>query len=127
MRILFLDDDEYRHKTVRPLMTFDAARTALEAIGLLQVNTYDLVFLDHDLGGLQMVESSEENTGFTVAKWIRDNNPSIGWVILHSLNPGGVLNMDSVLRQADYSTLICPFTRLPDKLAEIINAAKALR
>ncbi len=111
LKILFLDDDLERHKQVRSLMTYDAAYTVKDATDLLQKNEYDLVFLDHDLGGLQMVESEgPEETGYTVAKWMAEHKPVVEDVVLHSLNPGGAANQLGVLR-GHYTVTRMPFTR----------------
>lgn len=120
-RVLFLDDDPWRHKMVRPHMKFDAAYTAADCIRLLAESDYDVVFLDHDLGGAQMVESEgPEETGYTVAKWMEANRRAVGLVVVHSLNPVGRANMLALLRNAGYQTLECPFFRLVPELPRIL-------
>ena len=67
-RILFLDDSPGRHRDIRPHTLHDAAFTAGEAVALLKANAYDIVFLDHDLGGREMVSShGDEETGCSSA------------------------------------------------------------
>lgn len=43
---------------------------AHEAIQALKDHTFDLICLDHDLGGQVMVDSSREDTGAEVARYI---------------------------------------------------------
>ncbi len=119
-RILFLDDDLDRHRKVKSHMPYDAVYTAVGAIEKLSTKQYDIVFLDHDLGGRQMVDSNEEETGYTVAKWIAANKPVIEFIVVHSLNHGGSANMISVLRRAEYECQYIPFTSLLPVLHECI-------
>jgi hypothetical protein len=74
--------------------------TAPECVKYIEDNkdTISFFFLDHDLGGLIMVDSKELNTGYTVAKAIHriygDNHPP---AVIHSLNPAGARNMHKEL------------------------------
>lgn len=105
MKILILDDDMNRHiifnrKLIGHLVT--NVTTAKEAIYKLQTESFDIVFLDHDLGGEIFVSSSHENTGYSVAKWLselKDRQPER--IIIHSLNPVGASNMKSILTNAE--------------------------
>lgn len=62
----------------------------------------DMIFLDHDLGGEIYVDSNDHNTGYTMAKKIKeiygDNYPQ---TIVHSMNPSGVKNILEVLKKAE--------------------------
>jgi len=101
--IFILDDDIMRHKALvkkaSELVNFEAAEVhiafdAKDAKRILLERTYwDVIMLDHDLGNQVLVDSSEENTGFQVAKFIRENNIKFGRCLLHSMNPVGVNNM----------------------------------
>lgn len=99
MRILFLDDDQTRHKRFKILTignNVDFVWTSKECIAALLTNErYDLVCLDHDLGGKTFVEE-KENSGTEVAEWIRyklskDKYPDK--IIIHSSNPQGADRM----------------------------------
>ena len=101
--IFILDDDETRHDALikRATELADAEETEVcialdveEAKNMLiKKNYWDIIMLDHDLGNRVFVDSSEENTGFQVAKFIRENNIRFGRCLLHSMNPVGVKNM----------------------------------
>ena len=120
-RILFLDDSPGRHKDIRPHTLHDAAFTAGEATTMLAANAYDIVFLDHDLGGREMVSShGDEETGYTVAKWIAANRPAIPLVVVHSLNPAGSDNIAGLLKGHGYRVLQCGFLRLRASLPAIL-------
>lgn len=121
-RILFLDDDKYRHETVRPMLLHDAAFTAREAIDALTARTYDVVFLDHDLGDRQHVDShGPEETGYTVAKWIAEHRPAIPLVVVHSMNPVGAGNISSLLRRRGYLVVESSFRVLKADLQWILD------
>ncbi len=101
---MFLDDDPDRYRQFKSaLVGFDVnidwAQTSTEAIEFLGKNTYDIIYLDHDLGGQIMVPSGN-NTGYEVAQWISNNIKDLPQIVLHSLNPVGVQNMQSVLPTA---------------------------
>jgi CheY-like chemotaxis protein len=101
--ILVLDDDEGRHRVfARALVgnAVDHVGTARGAIRALSSAHYDVAFLDHDLGGEQMVPSGP-GTGYAVAEWLAahpENCPPV--VFVHSYNPVGVANMRRVLPRA---------------------------
>lgn len=115
MRILFLDDDEVRHDRFRKMTIGHEVwhvRTVAEARKALAARVYDLVCLDHDLGGKQMVESrSEEGTGYHVAMAMEalpaEQRPAD--VVVHSYNPIGALRMANRLRSAGFRVTQAPF------------------
>lgn len=120
-KILFLDDNTSRHRAMKPYLLHHEAYTALEAIDLLSHYQYDFVFLDHDLGGEEGVSSEKSNSGAAVARWIAETKPKIGIIIIHSLNPAGALNMESVLLGAGYRVLKIPFLTLRDQAEKVIS------
>lgn len=101
MRIFILEDNKFRMKKFRQQLighTIDHAETVQEGISLVTFNKYDLLFLDHDLGGEQMVDSSDKNTGYQVAEFIASftMNKKTPCVV-HSCNPAGADNIIRVL------------------------------
>lgn len=104
MRILVLEDDPARHKKIRRRLIGNVVvivETAQEAIDLLRDEDWNLLSLDHDLGGEQMVESGE-GTGWEVAKWL-ENHPERKpkRILLHSYNTPGRENMLACLPDAE--------------------------
>jgi catalase len=83
-KILFLDDNKARHRDMKPHLLHDEAFTAGEAIKLLQERIRHRVprpRLGRQGDGFVF---SEEETGYTVAKWIAENKPKIPLVVTHS-------------------------------------------
>jgi hypothetical protein len=62
--------------------------------------------LDHDLGDRQMVDSTDENTGFAFCKWLVSKDFNRETVILiHSHNPCGANNMKDYLTECGYKNV----------------------
>jgi len=113
MRVFVLEDDEKRvewiNKNFDKRVKMDLVDTADDAINLLRNNKYDIIFLDHDLGGEQMVDSNYHNTGATVAKMIHETENKNSTVIVHSYNPIGANNMMSSMRDHKIKCHYCFF------------------
>lgn len=73
---------------------------------------YDLVLLDHDLGGEHYVDSEKENTGYQFVKYLTSieygtyEPPKF---IVHSFNYQGALNMTIELRTAGFDAVMQSF------------------
>lgn len=100
MDVLILEDDPSRQKIFTQQLigaNVVIVDTASEAISLLESQDWDYLFLDHDLGGQQMVESGE-GTGYEVAVWLEEHTgrqpPNI---VIHSYNPMGAQKMHEAL------------------------------
>lgn len=104
MRVLILEDDPERTEKFRRLLignVVEIVETAREAIDLLRVKEWDVLSLDHDLGGEQMVESGP-GTGYEVAKWLEQNpERKPPRILLHSFNGPGRANMLACLPGAE--------------------------
>lgn len=108
MRILFLDDDDNRHRAFNRWLTpgheVVYVHTAAEAIQAFSSQNFDIAFLDHDLGGEIMV-TRVENTGYEVTLWLEAHDmlcpPT---VVLHSMNPAGRLRQQQALRGLKHVT-----------------------
>lgn len=94
MKILFLDDDLTRQRKAQAnlightVVTVSTAREAIEALKS-RFTRYDIVSLDHDLGGQVMADSNDES-GYAVADFIaRAGKTYCGAVVVHSFNPVG--------------------------------------
>ena len=103
MNTLFLDDDSNRIKQARICFAvdiLDIAETAIQAVKLLAKHSpYDLVSLDHDLGG-KVYCPSDIMSGWAVAVYIahmpKEKLPK--QVVIHSFNPDGAEKMLNVLQ-----------------------------
>lgn len=88
-RILVLEDDANRVGVFRKLLIGrDVVYTehAVDAIAALMTTVFDLILLDHDLGGQVFVDSEEDDTGYQVAKVVPDSINKDTTCIVHSLN-----------------------------------------
>ncbi|MDX2168997.1 MAG: cyclic-phosphate processing receiver domain-containing protein [Deltaproteobacteria bacterium] len=104
-RILFLDDDPVR--CARFAALYAEARvvmTAPQAIAALRSSAWEIASLDHDLGGKYYVDSARDDTGMGVVRWMVDERPAVGHVIVHSFNDQGAGLMVEALRAAGYRT-----------------------
>src|SRR5271166_6168800 len=88
-RVLFLDDDPDRARSFlgrNPQAVW--VQTATECIARL-AESWDQVHLDHDLGGEIFVDSSREDCGMEVVRWLCsqpiDPMPNT-WFFVHSHN-----------------------------------------
>jgi CheY-like chemotaxis protein len=116
MNILFLDDNPERHSTFHIRSggcEVDHVFTAQEAIRYLDKYSYDIVFLDHDLGGPesenQLVDGAED--GRFVAKWIAENPGPFKETtfIVHSLNTVGNKSICQIIKEAGLTVRSKPF------------------
>ena len=115
MRILFLDDDENRHNKFAQTHIGEyitQVRTVEACIDAIKNNPrYDLISLDHDLGGQVYVEAVE-GTGTEVANWMAtemapEKMPDRVWI--HSFNPAGAKRMHDILAAAGIPVRKRPF------------------
>jgi DNA-binding NtrC family response regulator len=102
MKIFILEDDpkrvEWLKEKLNPEIELDITDQVEEAMPWLHEREYDAIFLDHDLGGEQMVSSDVWNTGSTVARMIHETPNKHLTVIVHSYNPSGAKIMIDSMR-----------------------------
>ncbi len=103
MKVLVVEDNPFRIKKFKSELrrcAVDYTDNAHEGIFLVREKEYDLIFLDHDLGNRECVDSDDSNTGFQVAKAIKGTPNESALIIIHSANPVGAKNMQQELPQA---------------------------
>ena len=110
MRVLFLDDYSERYERMVQVCP-DAvhAKTVAETIALLRTLTWDVVCLDHDLGGEMFADPSRPDCGMAVVRWMVENRPAVGRVIVHSANFESAPIMRDTLAAAGYAVEWIPF------------------
>jgi CheY-like chemotaxis protein len=106
-RVLFLDDDHRRIAEIRARMAvyrtdLTVVETADECIAELAGGRFDLVMLDHDLGGEIFCDSSREDCGMEVVRWLRRNGGEHGAFIVHTMNPVAAAGMYLELSSMGY-------------------------
>ena len=101
LKILILEDDPYRIKNFKKMLSLDntlfLSDNVEECKSIYNDNKpFDVIFLDHDLGGEIFVDSNEKNTGYQFSKFIMNEGVNNS-VIIHSMNPAGAQRMRSIL------------------------------
>ena len=112
MNVLFLGDNPTRHRNFKrhaPYATF--VEDVPSTIAALE-NSWDLVFLDHDLGGEQYVDSSRDDCGMEVVRWIVENKPEIKAIICHTAHSDAGVQMVESLSEAGDDARRISFYRL---------------
>lgn len=117
MNVLVLEDDESRiKKFMQYIPNVTITTTAKECIEQLEKSNFDIVFLDHDLGGEVFVNSSNNDTGMEVVRWLCSHKLSKNTMelyntlfLIHSLNLVAVENMGIKLQECGYSAKRIPF------------------
>lgn len=108
MRIFILEDDHMRIARFREW--FDG-HDITQVDSCLSIDAfqppYDVVFLDHDLGGRQL-EDHEDN-GHAFAKLIKGNLSNVGTIIVHSFSPDGARNISDELGGPPNGCFVAPF------------------
>ena len=105
MRILILEDDPNRieifNKNLVGAEEIYHTEFADVAKSKLEEQNWDVLFLDHDLGGETYVNPENTNTGSEVARWLNQNPDRIPeLVIIHSMNHEAAIGMKSLIRGA---------------------------
>ena len=105
--VLILEDDPERVLSFYRDFFKDnliVVNNADDAKWMLGMNKFDLICLDHDLGGEIFVESDEQNTGYQVTKAIPDTFNNAASVIIHSFNHPAARKMMLFLEDCDKYT-----------------------
>jgi len=79
----------------------------------IKVNKVEYMFLDHDLGGLHHVESTEPNTGYAFVKFLVENKLAQDTsIVIHSMNYPGASNMFALLKRHGYKVQLIPYSKV---------------
>lgn len=116
MKIFILEDSNARIKYFKSRLDkkgniLEIAKTVKEGEKILGKHSFwDMILLDHDLDGEVFVDSNNDNTGYQLAKFIKQYI-DYGRAIIHTMNPAGAVNMKAVLKDAE----VIPFSVLDIK------------
>ena len=118
--VFLLDDDRRRHRWFEKRFDGDAlaiAETVAAAKELLEQESYDAIFLDHDLLPHHYESNHHgdvENTGFAIAEWLntRPELQRAATIIVHTRNADAAIPMVQKLREAGRSVEYCAFPML---------------
>jgi DNA-binding NarL/FixJ family response regulator len=124
VRILIVEDDAFRILLFRQWLRghdLAVAETARRAIRLLRRQAFDVVFLDHDLGGRVLVDPADPNTGAEVARFMARQGVATR-TIIHSHSPDGTGYLKTLLPTAE----VVPFgADLRERLPELLVGVKS--
>jgi CheY-like chemotaxis protein len=126
LRVFLLDDDTLRHDWFARNFRgdrLDVAADAARAVELLAANTYDLVFLDHDLlpEHYYAEEFDDERSGYAVARFLagRPDRQGAATIVVHTRNADGAFRMIDLLRRAGRQAEHVPFHMLAPKIKNL--------
>jgi hypothetical protein len=126
MKILVLEDTEDRQEFFKKLYRGHEVMLCTEpgpTIDSLRRVCYDQIWLDHDLGGAQYMESGPDS-GYAVAEAMLAEDikklQKESFVYIHSQNPPGAVRMYDILK-SNYKTLVFPMTALYGYYKDIVK------
>jgi len=107
MKILILEDDEERIKFFKQYLAKEHilhfARHVWEAENIFdKEQPFNVIFLDHDLGGRAFVDPAEEDTGSGFARFLKNKDLSKTTVVTHTFNSEGARSIQSILKNVMY-------------------------
>ncbi len=123
IRVFLLDDDRRRHRwfSARFKGDFvDVADNVQQAQKFLGENSYDAIFLDHDLHPEHYNTDSRDDTrtGYAIASWLAAN-PELqpaSTILVHTRNADGAMRMVEELRRAGRTAEYVPFPMLEERI-----------
>jgi hypothetical protein len=123
IRVFLLDDDERRHRWFTTRFKgdhLDIADNVIKAQELLSSESYDAIFLDHDLHPEHYNSDStdDERTGYAVAMWLSINpdRQRASTILVHTRNADGAMRMVEKLRDSGRAAEYVPFPLLADRI-----------
>ena len=123
--VLVVEDDSFRiewfERQFAGIPFLFITKDVDEAITLIRLIKFDMIFLDHDLGDFEEVLDAQfagqpEPTGLDVAKEIPGTVNQETECIVHSMNPTGAAN---IIKAHPHNTTHIPF-HLLYKIIEVI-------
>jgi len=101
MKIFIIEDNIYRLNWFCKQFIdceIEIVTTSKEGITLFESGYIpDVAFFDHDLGGEEMLDSSDPDTSIVLAQYLKEKEKKINRIIIHSLNPAGSTNLFNIL------------------------------
>lgn len=123
IRVFVLEDDLRRHDWFEKRFSgdyLDIADNVPKARELLTNNSYDAIFLDHDLQPEHYHSSTtdDERTGYAIASWLaaRPDLQRASTILVHTRNADGAMRMVEELRGAGRAAEFVPFPMLKERI-----------
>ncbi|MDQ3820982.1 MAG: hypothetical protein M3362_25325, partial [Acidobacteriota bacterium] len=132
-RIFILDDDSRRHNWFTRHLSdshVDIASDVSQARKLLSTNSYDAIFLDHDLlpEHYRSEEYDDESTVYAIASWL-SANPTLQQtsnITIHTRNADAALRMVEELRDSGRLAAYVPFPLLTNRIKQLVSHLNSL-
>lgn len=110
VKILFLDDRSKRiHSALDKFKVYDLTivTNVTECLRFLSNEEWDIVYLDHDLGGHEFMDTNSHECGMEILRYI----DRTGWpvdkkkprFVIHSSNSFAAMAMEEYLKEMDFS------------------------
>lgn len=124
INVFVLDDDERRHRWFKKRFEGDdlsIAATVDEAKDLLREDSYDAIFLDHDLLPHHYESNNHDDfasTGYAVVEFLCEN-PDLqraATIVVHTRNADAAVKMVEKLRAGDRFVEYCAYPYLDLKI-----------
>lgn len=123
IRVFLLDDDKRRHRWFAARFKGDfihVANNVTQAREFLENNSYDVLFLDHDLHPEHYASPSEddERTGYAIAQWLaaKPELQRASTILVHTRNADGAIRMVEELRRSGRAAEYVPFPLLAERI-----------
>lgn len=122
--VFLLDDDRRRHRWFEKRFVGDelaVAETVEEAKEILAAESFDAIFLDHDLLPHHYETNDHDdyaNTGYAIAEWLTENRElqRAATIIVHTRNADAAIPMVQKLRETGRNVEYCAFPMLDLKI-----------
>ena len=122
--VFLLDDDDRRHRWFERRFQGDdlaIADNVEDAKQILEEESFDAIFLDHDLLPHHYESNDHDDfarTGFAIAEWL-NNRPELqkaATIIVHTRNADAAIPMVQKLRESGRNVEYCAFPMLDLKI-----------
>lgn len=124
INVFLLDDDRRRHQWFQKRFSGDEvliAETVEEAKEILELHSFDAIFLDHDLLPHHYKSNDhgdDDNTGYGLVLWLheREELQRASTIIVHTRNADAAIKMVQKLREGGRNVEYCAFPMLDLKI-----------
>jgi len=126
MKVLFLDDESWRHEALTLMLNFSPRERSYDITHVynaeefrqaLRLGPFDMVCLDHDRDVVRA------ETGYHAALDFVASAHQPTMCLVHSWNPEGATRISRVLRKAGHQVMVAPFGTSLKHLFDSLAAA----
>ena len=129
MKVLIIEDFLVRQNLIKEKLELEDAdftKHGDKALELLEKNSYDLIFLDHDLVGMKSGSYITKNWYDNYKRNKEHYKTQKPIVIIHSMNIVGALKMENYLKGISRVTVRIPFRLIVTEKVDIKKEVEEL-